>query len=389
MTDPEKHRLSTRLAHAGRAHAAQGGRSTVNPQITRASTVLLPDAAALYSQDRSPYGRMGHAVHRELEDTLCALEGGVGARLTPNGLTACTLALSAMVSAGDELLVTDSVYGPTRRFCTRYLERMGVSTRFFDPRIGAGIEALISGRTRAIMLESPGSLTFEIHDTPAILAVTRPRGILSAMDNTWSAGVFHQPLALGVDFSVQALTKYAVGHADAFGGVVVAREAATLSRLDQTVEDFGTALGPDDAYAALRGLRTLTTRLDAHQQSALTLAHWFAGHKAVEAVLHPALPQHPDHDLWKRDFTGSTGLFGVVFKPEHAGSIDAALNRLELFGFGFSWGGFESLAIPCTPQLKRTATPDTPKGPLVRIHAGLEAPEDLIADLDQALAILG
>lgn len=376
-------KLSTHLIHRGR-----GSRRTVHPPLERASTVLLPSAGDLYTQKRSPYGRMGHGLHRELEEALCDLEGGILTRLAPNGLSACALAISTLVKSGDHLLVSDNIYGPTRRFCERHLTRMGVEVSFFDPRCGAGIETELRGNTAAIAMESPGSLTFELHDLPAIMSVTRPRGILSMIDNTWSAGIYHRPLSFGVDLSVQALTKYVVGHADAFGGAVIAGNGDAANRLDATADDFGFSLGPEEAWSALRGLRTLPQRLKLHERAALDLAHHLAGHPAVDRVIHPARPDHPDHAIWKRDFSGSSGLFAIELRPAKPAEVNAALDQLQLFGFGFSWGGFESLAIPCDPQLRRTASRTGDHGPLVRIHAGLEDTGDLIADLDQALDAL-
>jgi cystathionine beta-lyase len=381
--DEEAHRLSTRLIHAGRK-----GRRTVNPPVERASTVLLPTVDQLYGGKRSPYGRMGLGVQDELRAALTELEGGVDAQLAPNGLAACALALMASVKAGGHVLITDSLYGPTRRFCERFLKRMGVESEAFPPRIGAGIAGLIRPETCAVMLESPGSLTFEIQDTPAILSVTRPAGISTIMDNTWSAGVFHRPLTLGCDYSVQALTKYVVGHADAFGGVVVAGNPGTARALAETAQDLGSSLAPDDAYLALRGLRTLPARLKLHEAAGLTLARHIQEHPAVARVLHPAFASHPDHALWQRDFTGACGLFGVILKPVEAGRLEAALNGLSLFGFGFSWGGFESLCIPCDAQLHRSHGRPEPEGPLIRIHAGLEDTADLGADLDRMLGAL-
>lgn len=378
-----KHRrgLQTRLIHASR-----GERRTVHPGIERASTVLLPRIEDLYSQKRSPYGRMGHQLHRELEAALCELEGGTQARLTPNGLSACTLAISALVKAGDHLLVTDGVYGPTRRFCERHLRRMGVEVSFFDPSIGSGIASEIRSNTTAIMLESPSSLTFEIHDLEAILAVTKSAGIRSVLDNTWAAGVFHRPLTMGVDLSIQALTKYVIGHADGFGGAVIAADDTVGTMVDRVADDFGFSLGPEEAWSALRGLRTLPQRLKLHEECGLALADFLAGHPTVEHVIHPARSDHPQHEIWKRDFTGSCGLFAVIMKPVDEQRLNKALNRLELFGYGFSWGGFESLAIPCNPQLKRTISFRGESGHLVRFHAGLEDVEDLKDDLHQAFS---
>lgn len=375
--------LSTRLIHAGR-----NGRRSVNPPVERASTVLVPTVEQLYGQSRSPYGRLGLGVQDELRTALCALEGGVDAQLAPNGLSACTLALMASVRAGGHLLIPDSLYGATRRFCERVLVRMGVRVGVFAPGIGAEIVDHIRPDTCAVMLESPGSLTFDIHDTPAILSVTRRAGIITIMDNTWSAGVFHKPLVLGCDYSVQALTKYVVGHADAFGGVVVARDPGGARRLEEAAQDLGLSLSSDEAYLALRGLRTLPARLKLHEEAGLRLARHLSAHPTVALALHPALPEHPYHALWKRDFSGSCGLFGVILKPVEAARLEAALNGLRLFGFGFSWGGFESLCIPCDAQLKRRFGRPVPEGPLIRIHAGLEDTGDLIADLDRMLARL-
>lgn len=379
-----KRHLSTRLVHTrlGRMQP-----ETVNPPVERASTVLIRDPGKLYGT-KPTYGRMGLTVHRELEAALCTLEGAETARLTPNGLAANALAIAALVSAGDHVLISDSLYGPTRRFCQRRLSRMGVEATPFPPRIGSGIGDMIRPNTRAIYLESPGSLTFEVHDTPAIVEVARARGVRTVMDNTWSAGMFHKPLALGVDVSVQALTKYAVGHADAFGGAVMCRDPDIAQLVEACAEDWGSTLGPDEAYLALRGLRTLATRLTQHEATALTLAEWLRTRPEVADVLHPALPQHPDHALWRRDFTGSSGLFGLVLHPQPDGAVDRFLGALDLFGMGFSWGGFESLVLPCDPQLRREPgdwTEHRP-GPLIRLHAGLEAVEDLIADLDRALS---
>ncbi|MCA8900067.1 MAG: cystathionine beta-lyase [Hyphomonas sp.] len=376
----------TRIIHT---RGERLSRKTVNPPLERASTVLFDTERALY--DSKPgYGRMGLTVHRELEQALCELEGGTHARLAGNGLQACALAIASCVEAGGHILFPDSAYGPTARFCERRLAAMGVSSERYDPRIGAGIAALIRPETQAIFIESPGSLTFELSDTPAIVEAAKARKVRTISDNTWGAGYFHQPLSLGVDMVVQALTKYVVGHADAFGGVVVTKDAGAYNRLAMASEDFGITLAPDDAYLALRGMRTLHTRLRAHEAAALELATWLEARPEVAEVLHPALSSSPDHAIWERDFTGSSGLFGIVLNPIPEGGMDRFLGALHLFGMGFSWGGFESLIIPCDEQLTRkTDGAPTRPGRLLRIHVGLEAVSDLKAELDTAFRALG
>ncbi|NBC20261.1 MAG: cystathionine beta-lyase [Alphaproteobacteria bacterium] len=374
---------STRLIHT------RGPRldpPVVNPPLERASTVLFDDPERLYA-DKPSYARMGLGVHRELEAALSALEGGQGVQLAPSGLAACALAIACLVEAGDHVLIADTLYGPTRRFCEKRLKRMGVEVTRFPPRIGRGIERLFQPNTRAVYLESPGSLTFEIMDTPALVEAAGSRDIYTVIDNTWSGGLYHQPLALGVDLSVQALTKYAIGHADGFGGAVMARSAAVAQNVSECAGEWGIALGPEEAWLALRGLRTLSTRLRAHDESARKLAAWLEARPEVARLIHPAFDSHPDHAIWKRDFTGASGLFGFVLQPQPDGAVNAFLRALDLFGMGFSWGGFESLLIPCDPQLRRLPgdwTQERP-GPLMRIHVGLEDPDDLIADLEAAM----
>jgi cysteine-S-conjugate beta-lyase len=377
---------STRLIHA---HAASPKRRIVNPPIERASTVLFDDAAGLFGA-KPTYGRMGLTVHRELEAALGELEGAAHVRLAANGLQACALAIAALVQPGDHVLFPDSAYGPTARFFERRLKSMGVTAERYDPRVGAGIAAMIRPATKLIYVESPGSLTFEISDLPAICAIAKEYGIRTITDNTWAAGYFCQPLALGADISVQALTKYVSGHSDVFGGAVMTNEAALYDRLAQTSEDWGISVSPDDAYTLLRGIRTLPTRLNAHEAAAVELAHWFGARAEVAQVLHPALAAHPDHALWARDFSGSSGLFAIVLQETPADALDRFLAALRIFGFGFSWGGYESLLIPCDPELRRgeASWVKTKAGPLLRVHVGLEALPDLKADLDAAFAAM-
>ncbi len=370
----------TRLIHT---RGARLDRVTVNPPVERASTVLFREEASLYGV-KPTYGRMGLTVHRELEAALCILEGANASRLAANGLQACALAIASVVTSGGHLLFADCLYGPTARYCERRLKAMGVTAERFDPRIGAGIAALLRPETQAIFLESPGSLTFEISDLPAIADIARARGIRIIFDNTWGAGLLHQPLALGADLSVQALTKYVVGHADAFGGAVMTNDPDVTRRVAETAEDWGISLAPDDAYLCVRGLRTLRTRLAAHEAAGLELANWLSAHPDVAAVLHPALSSHPDHALWTRDFSGSNGLFGIILRPVAGDALERFFKALSLFRLGFSWGGFESLIIPCDAQLsrKKTSWEKGSRGPLLRIHAGLEAVIDLKADLE-------
>ncbi|MEM1087263.1 MAG: cystathionine beta-lyase [Pseudomonadota bacterium] len=376
----------TRLIHTRKERLS---RSIVNPPIERASTVLLPTRETLYGE-KPTYGRMGLTVHRELEAAMCTLENAAHCRLTTNGLQACALAVASVVKSGDHVLISDSLYGPTRRFCTRRLKAMGVEVTRFPPTISAEIAGLIKDNTKAIYLESPGSLTFDIMDTPAIVRVAKNRNLTTIFDNTWGVGLIYRPLDFGIDISVQALTKYPVGHADALGGAVMTNDDRLANQIAMCAEDWGISLSPDDAYMALRGLRTLETRLSAHEQNGYTVARWLAEHPAVDTVLQPGLESHPDHDLWKRDFKGANGLFGVILKDTDKAKLDAMLENLKLFGIGFSWGGYESLVIPCCDQLERLDTDriHTRAGPLLRFHIGLENPDDLIEDLGRAFQSL-
>lgn len=384
--DLSKYRLETRLALAGRDPARFDG--AVNPAVHRATTLVIPDADDLYGTAKKTYALDGMAIQEALRTALTAIEGGAGATLTPSGLSACTLALLTVARAGGEVLIVDCVYGPTRRFADQMLKRLGASPRYFDPHIGAGIAELITDKTCAVFLESPGSLTFEIQDAPAIVAAARAKGVATILDNTWSAGVYFKPFAHGIDLSVQALTKYQAGHADAFMGAVLAATPQWAERVRQATKQLGLGASPDDAYLVLRGLRTMAVRLERQSESALEIARWLETQPHVARVIHPALPSHPDHALWKRDFTGAAGVFGLVLKPAAPERVKAMLEGLELFAMGFSWGGFESLAVPCDRNITRTAAPWRAQGPLIRLSVGLEHSDDLIADLATGLAKL-
>lgn len=373
----------TRLIHAGHVEALRA--RTVSPPIQRGSTVLLPNARALYDGTLG-YGRAGLSAQFALMDALADLEGATAVQLYPSGLAAMTAAILAVLKAGDDLLVVDTVYRPVRYFCDRVLTRFGVTVRYYDSRLdAAGVLALASPATRAIVLESPGSLSFELQDVAGIAAAARARGVLTIADNTWGAGLLFKPLAQGVDISVQALTKYVCGHSDVFLGSVATADPTTGALIRASIADHGWSVAPDDAYQALRGLRTLATRLARHGESGLAVARWLADQPEVLTVLHPALPAAPGHDLWKRDYGGACGLFGFVLQPGSPAKVEAFLDALEIFGLGFSWGGFESLAISCDPQLTSRTVDIAYGGPLIRLHIGLETPADLIADLRKAL----
>lgn len=360
----------------------------MNPVIQKGSTVLLPDAAAVYDDDAFvTYGRGGLGTHEALKAALCDLEHAAAVELYPSGVAAIAGALLALLQSGDELLMVDTAYKPTRRFCDRTLKRFGVTTRYYDPTLPTDeICALMGPKTRAIFLESPGSLSFEMQDVPALAAGARERGVMSLIDNTWGAGHLLKPLDQGVDVSIQALTKYVCGHSDAFMGSAAARDPEVAARLHAGVVDLGWSVSAEDAYAMLRGLRTLDVRLRRHGESGLEVARWLATREEVATVLHPALPGAPGHDLWKRDFSGACGLFAFVLQPATSAATSALLDALELFGLGFSWGGYESLAIDCDPQLKVRELRKAYGGSLVRLHVGLEDSADLILDLERGLA---
>jgi cystathionine beta-lyase len=377
----------TRLIRAGASHKALA--KTVGPPIQKGSTVLLPDAASLYDDDHHvTYGRQGLAAHEALREALAVLEGAVGVALYPSGLAALTGALLAVLKAGDEVLISDVVYKPTRRFCDHVLKRFGVKATYFDPAVEP--ERLVGeapATTRLLLMESPGSLTFEMQDMAAVARLAAERKILTAADNTWGAGHLYKPLEHGVDIAIQALTKYVGGHSDVFMGSAAARDPALVRALNDGVIDMGWSVSPEDAYQMLRGMRTLPVRLARQGESSLAVARWLALQPEVAAVIHPALPGAADHELWARDYSGACGLFAFVLTPGGQKAVDAFLDALELFGLGFSWGGFESLAIHCDPQFRTRKIKRDYGGPVIRLHIGLEDPHDLMADLRNALGV--
>jgi len=381
-----KEKDSTRLAHSGREPAHQHG--FVNTPIYRGSTVIFPTVACLEANNQDfTYGRLGTPTVRALEEAIAELEDGHHTLLTPSGLSAIATSLLAFLAAGDEVLVVDSVYRPARRFCDNVLKRLGVTVTYYDPLIGAGIERLINKKTKVVFTESPGSQTFEVQDIPAIAKAAHAAGAVVILDNTWATPLYFKPFAHGADVSIQAATKYIGGHADIMLGAITMNERASAP-IAKTHEDLGLCVGPEDVYLGLRGLRSLGVRLERHQRSGLELARWLAERLEVARVLHPALPSHPSHALWKRDFTGASGLFSIVLKPVSHERLAAMLDGLELFGMGYSWGGFESLILPFDPRAYRTATTWQAEGPAVRLHVGLEDVEDLKADLDAGFARL-
>jgi cystathionine beta-lyase len=324
---------------------------------------------------------------RALEEAIAEIEGGHRTLLAPSGLSAIATSLLAFAQAGDEILVVDSVYRPARRFCDNVLMRLGVTTIYYDPLIGEGISRLITNKTRVVFTESPGSQTFEVQDLPAIAKIAHGAGALVILDNTWATPLYFKPFAHGADVSIQAATKYIGGHADIMLGSITTTEK-TFAAVAKTHEDLGLCVGPEDVYLGLRGLRSLGVRLAHHQKSALELASWLCQRPEVARVIYPALPNDAGHALWKRDFTGASGLFSIVLKPISHERVAAMLDGLSLFGMGYSWGGFESLILPFDPSAYRTATTWKAEGPALRLHVGLEDIEDLKADLDAGFARL-
>ena len=384
MTD-ERDKPETIAVSAGRMSEAHFG--TVNTPVYRTSTILHRDLASLKAEKKAPYtyGRRGTPTTRSFEEAVGALEGAARTVSLPSGLNAIATAILSVCRAGDHLLMVDSCYGPTRHLCDTVLKRYGIETTFYDPLIGDGIAALFRANTRAMYCESPGSLTFEVQDVPAIAALAHARGASVLMDNTWGTPLYFPALARGVDLSIHAATKYICGHSDTMMGTVSANESHA-ARLGNFVGDLGLSASGDDCFLALRGLRTLAVRLKRHQETATTLARWLLARPEVSRVLYPALESDPGHALWKRDFLGACGLFGVVLKPASEKSVTAMIDGMKHFGIGYSWGGYESLIIPA--DFQRTAKKFEAEGPVIRIHAGLEDASDLLADLEAGLARL-
>jgi cystathionine beta-lyase len=380
-------RPATKVVHAGRdPHAYYG---FVNPPLYRGSTVLFPTMEKLLKRDQEfTYGRSSTPTVKALEKAIAEVEGGTATLLTASGYQAVSTSIFAFAEAGDHILVADSVYQPTRNFCDRLLTRLGVETTYYDPLIGAGIEAMIRPSTRLIFTESPGSQTFEVQDIPAIAAVAQKRKLWLLMDNTWASPLYFRPFEHGVDVSIQAATKYIVGHADAMLGAITSN-ARAAPHVARTRELLGVCPGSEETYLGMRGLRTLAARLAAHQRAGIELARWLETRPEVSRVLHPALPSHPQHAIWKRDFLGASGLFSIVLKPVPQEAVAAMLDGLKLFGMGFSWGGYESLIIPFDPSGYRTATRWEAEGPALRLHVGLEDLDDLKADLEAGFQRLG
>ncbi|MDT7951159.1 MAG: cystathionine beta-lyase [Acetobacteraceae bacterium] len=386
------HRFATRLSHAGRKGTKIRG--FVNPPIHRGSTMLHVDCADRIAggnrlEQDAMYGVMGNATHHALENMIAEIEGGTRCQIVSSGLAAVTTPLLAYLKAGEHCLMPDSVYGPARSFADGMLRNLGITTTYYDPTIDAAALAdLMQPNTTVLYVESPGSHTFEMQDVPALAAVARQHGAAVLMDNTW--GIHHfQPFRFGVDVSIQALTKYPVGHSDVLLGSITVADEKAWERVRTATLALGQYASPDDCWLCLRGLRTMGVRLAQQSKSALQVAEWLQARPEVKQVLFPALPGAPGHDIWKRDFTGACSLFGVVFEPEFTPEATRAMiDQLTLFGIGASWGGFESLALPSTGFLTRTATKGDIGGATVRIHIGLEDTQDLIADLDQAFPAL-
>ena len=381
-------RAATKVAHLGRDHADSHG--FVNLPIYHGSTVLFETYQEFVeSQERRQlrdqvlYGRYGTPLTFALESAIAELEGASGAITVSSGLASITAALNAFLKQGDHVLVTDSVYQPTRKYCDHVLHGFGIETTYYDPLIGSDIKSLVKSNTKVIFVESPGSQTFEVQDLPAITAVARELGVITILDNTWASPLYLKPFDLGIDISVHAATKYITGHSDAMLGIISSNEAC-YDRIRDSVRLSGQCAGPDPVFLGLRGLRTLPVRLQRHWQSGLKVARWLAGRAEVAKVIHPALPGDAGHEIWTRDFQGASGLFAFILQPVSETALGTLLDNAKLFGMGYSWGGYESLLIPFDPTSYRTATKWEAQGPALRIHIGLEDTDDLIEDLSRA-----
>ena len=386
MTGKKKRGAATVATHAGYDPLSHNG--TVNPPVYHTSTVVFPTVELLERGETKPfegmrYGRVGTPTSKAFEDAVTALEGGYGAVVASSGLAACCTSLLTWLKAGDHLLIADSVYGPTRSFAGKVLAGYGVTVEFYDPEIGAGIAGVFRPNTKVVFLESPGSWSFEMQDVPTITALAKARNITTMIDNSWATPVLFKPLAHGVDLSIQAATKYIGGHSDAMLGVTTAIDKKTYEKLKTGHVITGQSAGADDMYLGLRGLRTLPVRLERHGATGLKLAEWLMARPEVETVLHPAMPHDPGHALWKRDFSGCSGLFGVLLKPYSRAAVTAMVEGMSLFKMGWSWGGYESLIVPGF-HLPTRSTKKWPGGVLLRLHAGLEDVDDLKDDLEEA-----
>lgn len=385
MSSKSPKHTETRLVHSGRRSSQYHG--VVNPPVFHASTILFDSLTELEKAGASKpgkvtYGRHGTPTRFLLEEAIADLEGGYGTLCVSSGAAAITNAILAYVKPGDHILVTDSTYFPTRNLCNTFLKKFGIETEYYDPTIGGDIAGLIRDNTALVWCESPGSLTFEMQDIPAISNAAHARGVKVLLDNTWASPILCRPFELGVDVSVQAGTKYIVGHSDVMLGSITTKTEEDLLTVKKQILIAGDAVGPDDCYLAQRGLRTLAVRLKQHHESGLKVANWLLTRPEVKRVLHPALPDDPGHAIWKRDLSGASGLFSFVMEPVEKPQLANMLDNMELFGMGFSWGGFESLILPSDPTKIRTATKWDENGILIRLHIGLEDPDDLIADLD-------
>lgn len=381
---------ATIIAHAGRDPA--GNHGIVNPPVYHASTILFPSVEAMEQSGKTPYegiryGRYGTPTTFAFEEAVAALDGADRAVQLSSGQAAISVALLAFLKTGDHLLIVDTCYGPARRFCEQFLKPMGIEVTYYDPLIGAGIAKLMRPNTKVVYLESPGSITFDVQDVPAIAAEARKKGAKVLLDNTWASGFFFKPYQHGIDVAIYAATKYIVGHSDAMLGVVTMR-SDDFYAIKHSAMLLGNTAGPDDVYLGLRGLRTIGVRMRQHHENGLTLARWLQDRPEVARVMHPGLPNDPGHTLWKRDFTGASGLFSILLKPFPKPAVSAMLDKMELFGMGFSWGGFESLIVPEPVAHLRSATPWTDDDSILRLHAGLEDTDDLIKDLEKGFARL-